>query len=273
MAHDSKIEWTGDTLPTQAGCRNASPGCINCYARILSERLAAMSAAKRARGEDPGRLFKYEGTVKNGKWTGVVNLDHAALDEPLKRRKPTIYFADSMSDCFLPAVPRDFNEAKFRMFAQTPRHTYQVLTKHPKEMAKFIASTKHANLPNVWLGVTVEDVRRKSRINVLSEIPAAVRFLSIEPLLEDLGELDLRGIDWLIIGGESGPKARPFDPKWARSILKQARAARVPVFVKQMGSNPVGLSLEDSKGGDIEEWPNSLQVRRMPAPPEATNES
>jgi protein gp37 len=283
MSTNSAIQWTEQTWNPLAGCSEVSPGCRNCYAAKMAKRLEAM-------GQE-----KYAGTTKtlnNGKivWTGKIAFDEQALSIPLKRKKPTVYFVNSMSDLFHEDVPETFIRAVFISMARARQHTFQVLTKRGDRMLEIVSSWKRdgltlregygAVLPNVWLGVSVEDRRRANRIDVLRKVPAAVRFLSCEPLLEDLGELNLEGIHWVIVGGESGPGSRPCRLVWMRSIVGQCSAAGVACFVKQVGSAPmaqtydsfngdvVGIEpwrgINHSKGGDPDEWPADLCVREYP---------
>jgi protein gp37 len=256
MAENSGIEWTDATWNVIAGCTPISAGCQNCYAAMMARRLEAM-------GQD-----KYRGTAeRRGKvdvFTGVVNYDESALDKPLHWRKPRRIFVNSMSDLFHEGVSDEQIVQHFAVMLLTQRHTYQVLTKRPERMRRIVAAPNFGEcvydmaftlshqwccgglidavpetdiLPNVWLGVSVEDQQRKARIGQLRHTPAAVRFLSLEPLLEDLGELDLTGIHWVIVGGESGSGARPCDIAWIRPIVRQCRAAGVSCFVKQLGTN------------------------------------
>jgi len=228
---------------------------------------------------------KYAGLTKvvNGKpvWTGDVRQDGSALGIPLRVRKPTVWFVNSMSDLFHEDLAAVYIDLVFSVMKRCPQHTFQVLTKRPIKMALYTAVTDA--LPNVWLGTSVEDCKRKNRIDVLRTVRAAVRFLSIEPLLEDLGEVDLTGIHWVIVGGESGPKARPFDVKWARQIIAQCKAASVPCFVKQIGARPCGewhpgshyirpgdpWWVGNRKGNDPTDWPADLRVREFPNVEEA----
>lgn len=226
----SKIEWTGETLEATGGCEECSPGCRGCYARLLIWRLA----------HNPVCGDKYKGLVKkvNGKlrWTGKIKLFPEHFEAVLKRKKPTTYFIDSRSDLFHPSVPFDFIDKGMYVIGKCPQHTFQILTKRPELTAEFTRTIRYNDiLPNVWLGVTIEHPDYKSRADILRQIPAAVRFLSIEPCLADMGELNLEGIDWVILGGESGPGARPMHPDWARGVRDQCQAAGVLFFFKQWG--------------------------------------
>lgn len=216
MSTQSRIEWTEQTWNPTVGCTKISTGCKNCYAETMARRLQAMGM----RGYENG--FR-------------LTLMPERLSEPLERRKPTVYFVNSMSDLFHEKVPFDYIQRVFDVMSQAPRHTFQVLTKRAERMAEFCRSAIVP--PNVWLGVSVENRKHGvPRIAVLREIEASVRFLSIEPLLEHLGELDLTGIHWAIVGGESGPKARPMKREWVDDIKQQCDQAGVAFFFKQWGT-------------------------------------
>lgn len=216
MSTQTRIEWTEQTWNPTVGCTKISPGCKNCYAETMAKRLQAMGM----RGYENG--FR-------------LTLMPERLAEPLERRKPTVYFVNSMSDLFHEKVPFDYIRQVFDVMSQAPQHTFQVLTKRAERMAKFCQTTVVP--PNVWLGVSVENRKYGvPRIDVLRDIDAAVRFLSVEPLLEHLGEIDLTGIHWVIVGGESGPKARPMKREWVDSIKQQCDAADVAFFFKQWGT-------------------------------------
>ena len=215
MTTRSSIEWTEHTWNPVTGCTNVSPGCKHCYARTMAERLKAMAVAGYENGFD-------------------VTLQPNRLSEPLHRRRPTVYFVNSMSDLFHEQIPQAFVQRVFDVISRTPHHRYQVLTKRPKRMASFF---KARHVPtNAWLGVSVENRKHGvPRIDVLRDIAAPVRFLSVEPLLESLGKLDVSEIHWVIVGGESGARARPMDAAWVRSIRDQCVAEAVPFFFKQWG--------------------------------------
>ncbi len=318
----STIEWTDHTINPLVGCTKvpgALTGCKNCYAEAASKT---------------GRLQQfpqYHGVVnEQGHWTGKINFVPEQLEKLFKFRKPTRVFMPSMSDPFHPAVKEEWLDQVFAAIALNPQVTVQMLTKRPERMLEYISSLRGVKLrsglirlrnqlegiqdaryteltedllplKNLHLGVSVENQKvADDRIPLLLKTPAALRFLSVEPLLEslDLTESDgmynpglgeghtwlnpLAGIaydsdgsfsstpaiDWAIIGGESGPGARPCDINWIGSILKQCQSSRVPAFVKQLGSNPVNLGsegkLRDRKGGSIAEWPEHLRVREFP---------
>lgn len=215
MATESTIEWTEQTWNPATGCTKISPGCKHCYAEIMASRLKAMGTAGY---EDGFRLAMHPGR----------------LDQPLRRKKPTTYFVNSMSDLFHEDIPDAFLDQVFSVVAATPQHTYQVLTKRSDRLPGYFA--KRSCPDNVWLGVSVEDRRYGvPRIDHLRQVRARIRFLSVEPLLEDVGQLDLAGIHWVIVGGESGAKARPMKPEWVNSIKRQADTASVAFFFKQWG--------------------------------------
>lgn len=319
------IQWTDETWNPVVGCTRASAGCDHCYAVQMTHRLEAM-------GQE-----KYAGlTVLNKRgdrhFNGVVRCVEGALQIPLRWRKPRRIFVNSMSDMFHPAVPFEFIDQVFAVMALCPQHTFQVLTKRPGRMAEYLNTPHEANafsnllcwmdhsrpglmmedicleihnskrwcLPNAWLGTSCEDqAAADERIPHLLRCPAAVRFLSCEPLLGPVDILEHLafigeghedfGINWVIVGGESGKNARPCDIGWIRSIVQQCKAAGVPVFVKQIGKwpfseterwSPRGAPImvdvhalrqwefrdkpRDPKGGDPAEWPADLRVREWP---------
>ena len=215
MATTSKIEWTEQTWNPTTGCTKISPGCAHCYAETMAFRLQAMGANG------------YENAFK-------LRVITERLNDPLKRKKPTVYFVNSMSDVFHEGVPFEYIDLIFETIAKTPHHTYQILTKRADRMAEYFASR---NVPqNAWLGVSVEDKKYGvPRIDYLRKVNSHIRFLSVEPLLEDVGELNLKDIHWVIVGGESGGKARPMKPEWAESIRDQCEEAGVAFFFKQWG--------------------------------------
>jgi protein gp37 len=215
MTTISRIEWTEQTWNPAVGCTKISAGCKNCYAETMAKRLKAMGT--------PG----YE----NG---FALQILPDRLEDPVKRKKPTVYFVNSMSDLFHENIPDAYIGQVFDVIARTPHHTYQILTKRGARMARFF---KTRSVPeNAWLGVSVENRKHGvPRINHLRRVPAKIRFLSVEPLLEDVGELDLTDIHWVIVGGESGPKARPMKEEWADSIRAQCEEQEVAFFFKQWG--------------------------------------
>lgn len=287
----SQIEWCDKTWNPTVGCTRVSPGCDNCYAVAMTRRLEAMGQEKYAGLVNPGK----------GHFNGVARLAPEALALPLSWRKPARVFVNSMSDLFHEALPDYEIAAVFGVMAVTPHLTYQVLTKRPERAVEWFrwAASYGAGTPdalvqrrayehlgdrfpvhpvkgtlrsypwpplNVWLGVSVEDRERKARIDNLREIPAALRFLSLEPLLEDLGELDLTGIDWVIAGGESGPGARPPKAEWFRSVRDQCSAAGVPFLFKQWGRWCPYDQLPEETKRDLDA--SGAQLYTDPAPPQ-----
>lgn len=305
MAENSRIEWTDATWNPTTGCTKISPGCAHCYIdRTPPFRMA-------------GRRFE-KGHIP-------LQFHEDRLGTPFRWKKPRRVFVNSLSDLFHADVPDEFIDRVFAVMALSSQHTFQVLTKRPERMGAYFrdffasrifqameeihpgwnilgfGSPEHGRcvpvpIPNVWLGVSVENRQHGlPRIDVLRTVPAALRFLSIEPLLEDLGTVNLVGIHWVVLGGESGHDARPMNLAWARSLLQQCRAAGVPAFFKQLGSRPYETTtsawpngyphgdgsvklvgdghgkyyvqgLRDRKGGgDPAEWPADLRVRQSPA--------
>ncbi len=235
MSENSTIEWTDSTWPVTTGCDDESPGCLNCYAKRDSHRLAG--------NPNPKVSAAYGGTTERReggpiRWTGQLNLMHDRLDWPLGWKKPRRIFVGNMSDLFHPAVPDAYIEEVARTMSRANWHTFQVLTKRSARLRDLLRGDLRSfgEEPHIWWGVSVEDRRHGlPRVDHLREARARVRFLSVEPLLEDLGELDLEGIHWVIAGGESGPRARPMEREWVVSIRDQCRAAGVPFFFKQWG--------------------------------------
>jgi len=212
----SKIEWTEETWNPTTGCSKVSAGCKNCYAEVMSNRLKAMGT----RGYENGFEF---------------SMMPDRLEQPLNKKKPTKYFVNSMSDLFHEDMPVDFLDKILNIIDLTPQHIYQILTKREDAMFKYFSNRQVPE--NIWLGVSVED--KKSgvpRIDKLRNIEATIKFLSVEPLLEDIGQIDLKGIDWVIVGGESGVKARPMKKDWAMNIQKQCEEQNVAFFFKQWGT-------------------------------------
>jgi protein gp37 len=300
MGGASKIEWTERVWNPIRGCSRVSPGCQHCYAERVAHRFSG-----------PGQPYEGLTHLVAGKpqWTGEVRLVPEALGEPLHWRKPCRVFVNSMSDLFHEDVPDGFLCRVFKVMGQAERHTFQVLTKRADRMQRFLREQTNAHAirtledpefcvrwpyPNVWCGVSVEDQQRANeRIPPLLQTPAAVRFVSAEPLL---GPVDLTAVrhqlgaqsfatvnvlvekdslnrghdrprlDWVIVGGESGPGARPMRLEWARSLVTQCREAGVAVFCKQIGTVAAwDLGSRDAKGGRMEDWPVDLRVREFPA--------
>jgi protein gp37 len=225
MATNSPIEWTEATWNPVGGCTILSPGCTNCYAMRLARRLEAMGQSK------------YAGTTRvsgsRAKWNGKIVLDESALEIPLKWKTPKIIFVNSMSDMFHEKIPLKFISKVFNVMKQARHHTFQVLTKRADRLAEIASQLPWPD--NVWMGVSVESEEYVGRIDRLRSTPAFIKFLSLEPLLGPLDNLNLSGIDWTIAGGESGPAARPMDPKWVRSIRDQCVSEGVAFHFKQWG--------------------------------------
>lgn len=255
------IQWTDETWNPVTGCAKVSAGCKHCYAEVIAKRF-----------------------WKDRKFTDV-RCHPERLDQPLRWKKPRRIFVNSMSDLFHEDVPFEFIDSVVGRMLTARQHIYQILTKRPERMNEYFANYARVEIPfaefapNVWLGVSVENQETAAeRTPILIQTPAAVRFLSVEPLL---GPVNLNSlapimppIHWVIVGGESGPGARPCNIEWIRDIVRQCRAAAVPVFVKQLGSmiirapmphpSDAFLRVRDRKGGDPAEWPEDLRVRESP---------
>ncbi len=233
----TKIEWTEATWNPSIGCSKVTAGCKNCYAESMARRLQAIGVA----GYEDGFKFK---------------ILPERLQQPLSIKKPTKFFVNSMSDLFHEKMPFKFLDQIFEVIASTPQHHYQILTKREHILQKYF--TKRTAPANVWLGVTVEYEKTKNRIDVLRNIDAAIRFISIEPLIGDVGKLNLKGIHWVIVGGESGVCARPMNPEWAINIQKQCAKQDVAFFFKQWGTwGEDGIKRSKKENGSIllgKEW-------------------
>ena len=227
MAGPSNIEWTDATWNPISGCLMISPGCTNCYAMRMAARLQAMNhpAYRRVTRKSAGRPV----------WTGKLHLNKAALDIPLQWKRPRRVFVNSMSDLFQDGVPGDFVRQIWSRMGLTPQHSYQILTKRPDRMADIFREQNLPVLPNVWLGTSVESRDYTQRIGFLRQVPASVRFISFEPLIARVGELDLRGMHWAIVGGESGPRSRAMREDWVEEIHRQCDEENVAFFFKQWG--------------------------------------
>lgn len=235
MADGSNIEWTDATWNPVTGCTKVSAGCKNCYAERMSYRLQAMGKVHYRNG------FR-------------LALHEDALTIPLGWRSPRLVFVNSMSDLFQVGVPLDFIQRVFQVMTDCPHHTFQILTKRPEIAA---AHASQLNWPdNVWLGTSVENVDVLPRITHLRRIPAAVRFLSVEPLLEPIPSLPLAGIHWVIVGGESGPGCRPIEPDWVRNIRDRCVEHGVPFFFKQWGGLNKKLTGRELDGRFWNEFPH-----------------
>ena len=224
---DSRIEWTEKTWNPVAGCSVATAGCTNCYAMRMAARLDAMGVEK----------YKNLTRKSGGRfvWTGRVYCDEQALEAPKRWKRPKTIFVNSMSDLFHEDVPVDFIKSVWSTMRETPHHTYQILTKRPDRMNDLLSSEDFQLLPNVWLGTSVEDDRVLSRVEHLRKTPAIVRFVSFEPLIGSVASADLRDIHWAIVGGESGPGARPMLEAWVDEIRSCCDATECTFFFKQWG--------------------------------------
>ena len=227
MAGLSDIEWTDATWNPIAGCAMVSPGCTNCYAQRMAARLQAMD------------IPKYAGTTrKSGRravWTGQVNVDNAVFDAPLNWRKPRRIFVNSMSDLFQTPVPDSVVRRVWGVMEKATWHSFQVLTKRPERMCQLLLEGSLPVLRNVWIGTSVESQDFVERIDYLRRTPAHIRFVSFEPLLGPIQEVDLTYIHWAIVGGESGPGARRMETWWAEALRDRCRDAGVAFFFKQWG--------------------------------------
>lgn len=237
MALNSSIEWTEASWNPLTGCTKISPGCKYCYAERMAKRLQAMGQANYING------FK-------------LTLHEHMLDIPLHWKKSKMIFVNSMSDLFQDEVPLSFVRAVFAVMRQASQHQFQVLTKRSHRLLELSKKLEWA--PNIWMGVSVENRKYAVRIDHLRETDARIKFLSLEPLLGPLPNLNLSGIDWVIVGGESGSKARIMDPEWVRDIRDQCREARVAFFFKQWGGARKSWTGRQLDGRTWNEYPDSL---------------
>lgn len=240
----SSIEWTELTWNPTTGCDKVSSGCKFCYAETMTRRLKAMG------------VKKYEAGFK-------VRTHPSALEIPYGWKKPALVFVNSMSDLFHPEVPTEFIQDVFKVMTECPHLTFQVLTKRSERLAELAPDLPWT--PNIWMGVSVEDEQVLHRVTDLKKVPAAVRFLSCEPLIGSLAKLSVRGLDWIIAGGESGFRPRPLDPDWVIELRNKCHAANVPFFFKQWGGRnkkAAGRELE----GDIHDEMPTPKKRRKKSP-------
>ena len=221
MADGSSIEWTQATWNPTTGCDKVSAGCDNCYALTLAKRLKAIGADK----------YQHDGDPRTSGPGFGISIHPDTLRLPYSWRTPRLVFVNSMSDLFHARVPVSFVRQVFQVMQDTPQHTYQVLTKRSRRLLRLDLEWP----PNLWLGVSVENAQVLGRVDDLRQVPAAVRFLSCEPLLGSLDGINLVGIHWVIAGGESGPRARPMDPHWVADLRDVCQEAAVPFFFKQWG--------------------------------------
>jgi protein gp37 len=324
MANKTSIEWTDYNWNFLRGCSRVSEGCRNCYAEKIAARFSGegqpyygLAQIIRTSGVDvqDGRISTSHAT--HSRWTGEISFHEDILLQPLRWTKPRKVFVNSMSDLFHEKVSDEMLDKAFAVMALTPQHTYQILTKRPERMMRYFGGIHDVllerwwdaaplrsrltdafdelPLPNVWLGVSVEDQKTfEERWPLLASVPAAVRWLSCEPLLgpidffyyggdwgdpisfsqlrgTDATDPDIPGVDWIVVGGESGSDARPCQIEWLSEIVNQCYVADVPVFVKQLGARPrqtgadsIYYRIEDRKGGNIDEFPDGLKIREFP---------
>lgn len=260
----SKIEWTEFTVNPVVGCNRVSPGCDHCYAMNMAARLEAMGQNK--------YFFTTRKTSRGADWSGRINFDLDALKKAVKRKVPTKFFVPSMGDLFHKDVTFEFIEEVTAIMATNPKHIYQVLTKRPEQLLWFCDYMSHKlkeigfaefngkyfEFPEfIWIGVSVENQDYIHRIGDLKKADAQTKFLSLEPLLGPIKGLNLNGIDWVIIGCESGSKRRECKIEWVEDIVNQCKASNIPVFVKQ-------LQIDGKVVKDIEQFPEQLRVRNYP---------
>jgi len=234
MAADSKIEWTEMTWNPVTGCSKVSAGCKHCYAERMAKRLKAMGVAR------------YSNAFR-------VTLHEDLVELPLKWRQPKLVFVNSMSDLFHEDVPLEFIQRVFGTMVRSSQHVFQILTKRSARLLELSSQLPWAQ--NIWIGVSVEDERVVNRIHDLQGVPAHVRFLSCEPLIGPLNSLPLENIQWVIVGGESGPEARPMKSEWVESILTQCRRCDVPFFFKQWGGVRKDRTGRELHGRTYDEMP------------------
>ena len=249
MGDKSAIEWTDATWNPTTGCDQVSPGCDHCYALTLAKRLKAMGQAK----------YQHDGDPRTSGPGFALTVHPDALDIPRGWRKPRTVFVNSMSDLFHPRVPDEFIADVFKVMADTSRHQYQVLTKRPKRAAALADQLPWSQ--NIWLGTSLESDGYADRAEQLRRVPAAVRFLSCEPLIGPLTDLVLDGIDWVIVGGESGPDARPMEAEWARAIRDLSQRVGVPFFFKQWGGRTPKAGGRELDGRTWDEMPTPVDRR------------
>jgi len=251
MAGISEIEWTDVTWNPVAGCTIASSGCSNCYAMRMAARLQAMGHSK------------YKGTTRKSGgryvWTGKVNIDESSLSAPLEWRKGKRVFVNSMADLFHESVPDKFIARVWDVMEACPQHHFQILTKRPERMAKLFKDGVLKNLLHVWLGTSVENSDVAERVCHLSAIPDATLFVSFEPLIGRVDDIDLRKVHWAIVGGESGPRARSMDEEWVERLYEICRRDDVAFFFKQWGGRNKKAAGRELHGRTYDEYPLELE--------------
>jgi protein gp37 len=249
MALESAIEWTDATWNPVTGCTKISRGCDNCYAERFSERFRGVPNHPFSMGFD-------------------LVLRPERLEQPFRWRRPKMVFVNSMSDLFHKEIPIEFVARVFDTMEAANWHVFQILTKRSSLMRDFLCERYASKVApsHMWFGVSVEDGRVLSRVRHLQQSPAAVRFLSIEPLIGPIGELDLSGIHWVIVGGESGPHARPMRPEWVRNIRDQCLASKVAFFFKQWGETNKKVAGRVFEGRTWDQFPSSVCLEYEPLP-------
>jgi len=250
MAGLSDIEWTDATWNPVSGCLMVSPGCTNCYAMRMAARLQAM--------EHPAYTAVTRKSGNRPVWTGRLHLNHAALEIPLRWRSPRRVFVNSMSDLFQDGVPGEFIRDVWSVMGRAGWHTFQILTKRPENMLAVMREQRLPVLSNVWLGASVESADYIERIGTLRRVEAAVRFVSFEPLIGSVGRVNLRGIHWAIVGGESGSLARPMDVKWVSEIQSACEKFGTAFFFKQWGGTNKKKTGRLFKGRTWDEYPVTM---------------
>jgi protein gp37 len=248
MADSSAIEWTEATWNPTTGCDRVSRGCDNCYAMAMAKRLKAMGQPR----------YQLDGDPRTSGPGFGVSCHPDALQLPLTWRKPRLVFVNSMSDLFHARVPVEFIKQVFDVMSRTPQHTYQILTKRSRRLRKIAPELPWPE--NVWMGVSVESADVSDRVNDLRSVPAAVRFLSCEPLLGPVNNLELNDIDWVIAGGESGINARPMDPKWVSDLRDMCRSDNVAFFFKQWGGRTPKTGGRHLDGKTWDEMPSRAAI-------------
>lgn len=262
MAYGSSIEWTESTWNPVIGCTKVSPGCVNCYAERMAKRLGAMAEGAKAKGQNPGRTANYLKVInRRGKWNNTIFMDDSAVDAPRSWREPRTIFVNSMSDLFHPDVELDFIRRIFDTMNDCPQHTFQVLTKRPETAAE-VSSVLNWTA-NIWMGTSVEDQRVVDRVKHLQRIPAHVRFLSVEPLIGPITRLPISKIHWVIVGGESGPGARPMQAEWVRTIRNRCVDRGVPFFFKQWGGVIKHTTGRELDGRTWDEMPTNTSEDKL----------
>lgn len=252
MSSNSQIEWTDVTWNPVAGCTIASEGCSNCYAMRMAARLQAMGHQK------------YRGTTRKSGgryvWTGKVNTDNSSLFAPLEWRKPKRIFVNSMSDLFHPDVPDAFIFRVWETMIACPQHHFQILTKRPDRMANLFSKGELSAQQHIWVGTSVENSGVKERVMHLKKIRDATLFISFEPLIGRIDDIDLRGVHWAIVGGESGPRSRQMEEEWVDRLLEICRRDDVAFFFKQWGGKNKKAAGRKLHGDTYDEYPLELEA-------------